>query len=354
MTGNPQGAGQPEEPGPQDNSNKFAPIDMSAYFNASSLDWGPHQRTKNLSGNSQKDGLGRTPAGKQNLRGIPFFLGPKGIDRKSWLALSLGPISWATKAVEIPVSQQARFLCLAAFCDWDPVEASPSGVDPAEAVGQKLAEVILIYEDGTEEALPIRRRFEVNSMQPVLGHLCFVATPHVKDETTKLTDPLGNAEGWGGLQTALRDANYPSGPDGRSLATVWVSALFNPFPERTVKSIRFQAASEDILFVCGLTLFRGVENPLRYERLKLYRLTLPEPLMGDATRWKIDLDLGIVGRRFVLPDFNPETWLSAAAKGIGERVESAQVGRYLYFELAASPDATLILRDERNAKEYSF
>jgi hypothetical protein len=349
-----QATDQRDVSSPHDNSGKFAPIDLSAYFNASSIDLGSHRQAMTMSGDSVKDGFVRTPAGKQNLRGIPFSLGPKEIDRKSWLTLSLRPISWATNSAELSVNQKARFLCLAAFCDWDPVEASPSGVDATERVGQKLGEVVLNFEDGTKEALPIRRRFEVNALSEFLGHLCFAAEPHLKDEATRLTDPLRNAMGWGGLQSAESDSHYPDGPDGRPLATVWISALANPFPDRTVKSIRFQAASDDMLFVCGLTLFRGQENPVRYERLKLYRLTLPEPVGGDEMRWKIDIDLGEIAGRFVLPVFNPERWLSAQAKGLGERAESTRAGRYLYLELTASPDATLFLRDDNIGKEYTF
>jgi hypothetical protein len=41
-----------------------------------------------------------------------------------------------------------------------------------------------------------------------------------------------------------------------------------------------QAVSEDPVVLCGLTLFHGSGNPLRYERLTLYRITLPEPVAG--------------------------------------------------------------------------
>lgn len=354
MTGDLQGPDQRDEPSHPDNLRKFLPIDLKAYFNASPVDWGSHEQAKALSGDSAEDGYVRTPIGNQSLRGIPFWLGPKEIDRKSWLALSSRAISWATKSIEIPVNQKARFLCLAAFCDWDPVERSPSGVDAMEKVGQKLGEVLLTYEDGTEEAVPIRRRFEVGAVSAFLGHLCFLAESHVKNEPTRLTDPLKSAMGWGQLQSVERDGHYPSGPDGRHLATVWVSALAHPFPDRTIKSIRFQAASDDLLFVCGLTLFRGQENPLRYDRLKLYQLSLPEDTPADGKRWKVEVDLGEIARKFVLPNFRPEEWLSDPAKGLGRPSESDQGSRFLYLEMTANSDAKLSLQDTQTGKEYNF
>jgi hypothetical protein len=69
---------------------------------------------------------------------------------------------------------------------------------------------------------------------------------------------------WGRLQTAEPDGNYPSGPDGRAAAIVWLSALPNSQPDRPLKSLRLEATSDDALVVCGVTLFDGGENPLRF------------------------------------------------------------------------------------------
>ena len=73
------------------------------------------------------------------------------------------------------------------------------------------------------------------------------------------------------------DNNYSSGPDRRSIPIMRISAIQNPMPDKVVKAARLRATSEEPLVVCGLTVFHGQENPLRYERLCLYRITLPEP-----------------------------------------------------------------------------
>ena len=118
------------------NAEKFSPIDLGSYFNASPNDFGSQERAKGLSGDPNRDGLVRTPAGEQNLRGIPFRLGPEGMDQKRWIALSSQGGAWASPRVEIPLPQKAGFVCLAAFCNWDENEKSSGGVEVFEKLGQ--------------------------------------------------------------------------------------------------------------------------------------------------------------------------------------------------------------------------
>ena len=56
-----------------------------------------------------------------------------------------------------------------------------------------------MFEDGGEEALPIRRRYEVNAPSVEWGHLSFAALAHTADDARRLTDPLRRATGWGNL-----------------------------------------------------------------------------------------------------------------------------------------------------------
>jgi hypothetical protein len=121
-----------------------------------------------------------------------------------------------------------------------------------------------------------------------------------------------------------------------------------------LKALRLKATSDDPLVLCGLTLFQGHENPLRYERLSLYRITLPEAAAEAKGRWKVEIDLGVVARTYFLSSFEPETWLSAPDKGLGARDKPVQGSRYLYAEVTASSEATLSLRDTKKGKQYAF
>ena len=81
---------------------------------------------------------------------------------------------------------------------------------------------------------------------------------------------------------------------------------------------------------------------------------MPEAAAEDASRWQVSIDLGTVGRTFALPEFEPEAWLAARAKGLGERTKVSQGARYLYAEIIASAGATLTLSDSKAGKRYAF
>lgn len=342
--------------------SKFTPADLRPHFNASPSDFGPRERARELSEEGERDGLIRIPTGQQSLRGIPFWLGPEGIQEKSWVVLSTHPNAWAASRVEIPLRQKASFICLAQFCDWDEYEESdwipsqgPKGIDLFEKIGQLLADAVLVYEDGSERTFPIRRRFEVNSPSIYGGHLCSGAAAHRKHIQRKLTDPTKNLGDWFWLQTGcwLGDG-YPLAPNLKTRAMLWVCALENPTPDRTLQALRLLAKTDDALVVCGLTVFRGRENPLRYGRLRLYRINLPEDPDEGEGRWEVGVDLGIVTRSYFLPEFDSEAWLSEPARIKVTKQVARKSTQHLYVEMTASNEATVWLRDNKTSKQYEF
>jgi hypothetical protein len=320
-------------------ASKFTPINCSRYLTASPIAFGPREQAKGLVAEAARDGLIRTPGGRQSFRGIPFVLGPEEVRKKAWVVLSLRKSSWSKRAVEIPIRQKASFVCLAQFCDWDEKETPKPGSDAPERVGQHLADVALVYEGGTQHVHSIRRRFEVNSLSVHWGQLCFTAVPHRQDVPSKLTDPLPAATLWGDLQLGVWDTNYANNPDLDWRGTLWLCSLENPSPDRTVKSVRLEAKADDPLAICGITIYHGREDPLRYERLSLYRLTLPK----EEGQWEVGVDLGTVARTYQLPPFEGKRWLSSTGVGLGEPTVPVEGSRYLYAEVSASPDATLTL-----------
>ena len=268
-----------------------------------------------------------------------------------------------------------RFPLHRLFCDWD------EGVRPQFDKDEKwtaLAEAHLVYNDGTEHVLPIRRRFEVSQPSIFWGHLCYTSLPHLQDSPRKLTDPLDNGTEWGYQQYGLRDGRYPAitrPKDGSMPALLWVWAAENPDPSRPLKALRLEAVADDPLLVCGLTLYRGRENPLRVEPIRIYRIALPELAAEAEDRWKVEVDLGVVARSYPLREFNSETWLAApgmallgewtkpqldaveGGAGVNLKNESSAdspAKRYLYAEVTANPDATLWLRDMKTGAKYEF
>jgi hypothetical protein len=327
-------------------SGKFTTLNLSSYFTATPSDFGSRQELEKMGVADSRDGLLHLPRGKQNFRGIPFQLAAEG-EQKCWLILSSRNESWLTEMVEIAVNQKASFICLAQFCNWDMNEVPPRDRDVHERVGQRLAEFGYVYEDASQEVLPIRRRYEVNAPSVTWGHHSFLSLAQSFDVARKLNEPLGNAQDWGDLQKGVQDDSY-------NAPLVWISALSNPHPDRIVKAVRFRATSEDTLVVCGLTLFHGKDNPLRFERLSTYQISLPESVGDEPDRWKVDVDLGVIARTWIAPRFDPETWLAAPGAGLGAPAEKAPDSRYLYVELTASSEATLWLRDVKSGTSYEF
>ncbi len=324
---------------------KFAPIDLGRYFNSSARDFGPRDRAP---------GLISMPRGKQVFRGIPFWLGPDDVSKKCWVVLSSEQAAWKTSGLEIPLGQKAGFICLAQFCDWDPNERPAPGQDVIERVGQLLADAVLVYADGTQHRLPIRRRFEVNSPSVDWGHLSFLAVPHRPDVPTKLNNALRDAQWWGDLQTGVWEADYAADPAIASRETLWLCVLANPHLERVLKSLRVESRSADPLVLCGLTLFQGRENPFRYERLSLYRFTLPGSSAADLERWTVSVDLGVVARTFSGRIFEPDAWLESQRIGMGDDLNPSSGSQHLYAEVTASPEATLWLSDSKTGRHYAF
>ena len=165
-SGAPPTAPEPEDWG---SSAKFTPIDLSPHFNSSSRDFGPREigaylrdMALALGEYSAEDSLIRVPGGKRNLQGIPFLLGPEEVDSKSWIVLNAKSGSSALPRVEVVLHQKACFLCLASFTDFDENESPQPGELLVPKLGQRLADVTLVYEDDATRALPIRRGFESN------------------------------------------------------------------------------------------------------------------------------------------------------------------------------------------------
>lgn len=324
-------------------AGKFTTVPLGPAFNAASRDFGPRPWARNEPGVT--DNLIRTLGGLQRLRGVPFELGPGGVDRKTWIVLSTQERPGTARKAEVAIGRTARFLCLAQFCDWEKEEFDPEDADAIEGVGELLAEAVLEYEDGTTQAFPVRRRYEVGPPAAAWGRECFNAIQSNSWRAVKIDDALAHGTDWGMQQ---QEVMYHS----LSRTAMWIWALENPKPEKAVKALRLEARGDDALAVCGLTLYHGRENPLRHERRRLYRITLPEP--GAPERWSVEVDLGLVVRTFGATQFNPEQWLKDGTAGLGESTRPKADPRYLYAEIACSNEATLTLRDTASGARHDY
>lgn len=326
-------------------TSRATPISLSAHYTAGPTDIGPRQWARNTPGVT--DNLIRVPSGSQTLRGLPFELGPAAIGEKSVILLSSNGSPSTVSRAEIPLDKQARWLCLATYCDWETAEFDPAGPDDMESIGLLLAEATLAYGDGSSHEFPIRRRYETNSPAAAWSRECFNAIQSNTWRTVGLNDPVPRGSEWGAhQQSVLYHAVTPS--------ALWICALENPRPDQPIRALRLEARSSQFLAASGLTLFHGVENPLRHERRRLFRITLPDPAAGHG-RWRVETDLGYVVRTIPAVDFRPGEWLAAEAAALaGERSGPKPDPRLLYAEIACSNEATITLTDSQTGARYRY
>ena len=158
---------------------------------------------------------------------------------------------------------------------------------------------------------------------------------------------------WGNLQTGVWDRSYGSGPNGDGHGIVWVWAFENPHPGKRIRALHFKAESQGLLFICGMTLYHGHLHPLQYERLQLYRFSLPEGASASADDWDVNVDLGVVARKYTLPAFSPDAWLHSPDPRVSP-TPAPLSPPCLCAEITASLEATLILRERATGHTAEF
>jgi hypothetical protein len=299
------------------------PVDLSRHWNAPRVPepapWDP----------LVAEGLPKLPEGNQRFWGIPFSLGTATGER-SWLQLN-------EPGVEVPLQEAGvRYLVFAHFCDLEP-EAGRPPVARSMVVrpGEVVAHYVLRYSDGSEHAVPIRRRFEINTAV-AWGQLAFAARSHVRDVGADINGPYPRGA-WGRYQTGVIQEPNPGWP-----VRYWVYALPNPHPEHRLDAVLLKPTGISTVAVAGITLYRGEHHPLRHRRLESFRIILPPELQSQSsTEIDVSVDLGIIARTYAIPAFDPDTWLSEETAGLGEPPPTETAPTQLIVDVTANPDATL-------------
>jgi hypothetical protein len=248
--------------------------------------------------------LGQAPDSACVAWGIPFEIG-------QIVALS-------DEAVSVPLDPlQAEWLVFMHTSDVRPPEPGPGGfVSPMRGEGQlaeHAADYVVLYQDGSQERLAIRRRHQVGAFQRRWGENCFEAVAHRKPHPRRAShEQLG--PGWGWTQTRVSSADEGAWVN-------WLWAWHNPHPDKPIVGIRFEP-------VCGTLVVSAISagvappdapgeldsTPLRWRQRRKVVLSLPpgvtfRPELDEhGLLAQIQLDLGQVisaRPRLVYPD---EAW----------------------------------------------
>ncbi|NLX43889.1 MAG: CehA/McbA family metallohydrolase [Chloroflexi bacterium] len=197
----------------------------------------------------------------------------------------------------------------------------------------------MVYADGSELAVPIRRRFEVGACHRSWGENCFLAVPHHKPISIPLEQEL-EPRGWGRAQTRV------SAADG-NLWTNWLYAWENPHPDRPLDHVRVEPVSGALLLL-GLAAGDTSTHPLRWNSRQKALLTLSEGstldarLDGQGLYAQVQLDLGQVISAQRQPVYPNASW----EQSYNNQLPAFSEHRVL-LEYTAHPQAAFHLEDGR-------
>ena len=238
----------------------------------------------------------------------------------------------------------AQWLVFMHTSDLRRMEPGPGGFfSPMRGQGQlaeHAADYVMIYTDGTEERVPIRRRHQIGAFTRRWGENCFEAVAHHKPHPVRASHEQLRA-GWGWTQTRVKAADQGPWID-------WLWAWENPHPDKALVGARFEPVS-GIVILSAVSAGEASSQPLRWRTRRRACLTLPE---GENFRPNLDehglleqiqLDMGQIISGTRRPRYPNDTWSDTY-----NNKTPAESERDVLIEYTAHPDACFHLSDGRN------
>lgn len=297
--------------------------------------------------------------GKQAFRGIGFDLGEAGRPNVVFLSPAEAAVTVAMKP-----RRATWFLFLHAVADrlWQaPAGFGPTGPAPeagqadGNELGGHVADYAIRYADGTHAPVAIQRRFGIQQRHIPWSASPFEALPARGPfvSTTASEDAvLGRApsDQWG--RTEMRHTS------GRLVGkeNLWLYALPNPHPDRSVAALLLRSAGEACA-IYGIASTALADHPLRTGVRRKLRLTLPPgvalnaigELDADSRTPQIAVDLGAVVSARQALDYDPADWNPAT---VDAQPRPSQ--RDVIVEFVAHPAARMFLDTPDGAVEVAL
>lgn len=251
----------------------FRPVPFEGRYDPTTLEGAPLSEGIQLS-------AAFAPNGACACWGIPFEVGRVHVLADTPIAVSLAP-------------QQAGWLVFMHTSDRRPTNAAENGlISPMRGVGQLnelAAAYVVLYADGAEERIEIRRRHQIGAYQRIWGENCFEAVAMRKPRPLRAHHEQTNPS-WGRSQTRASAADAGD-------FVYWLHAWRNPRPEATIVGLRLEPVAGAVV-LAGLAAGEASDQPLRWRprRKALIRLDerLERDLGPDGLFPQIQLDMGQV------------------------------------------------------------
>jgi hypothetical protein len=212
---------------------------------------------------------------------------------------------------------------------------------PFKGVGylnEHVVDYVIIYEDNTEERVPVKQRHQIGMVQQQWGENCLQAVAHHKPAPTRQHHEQ-TTRNWGSSQTQVETFD-------RGEWINWLWAWENLHQQKKIVGFRFEPKNKMAIVLSAITAGRINSNPLRWLSRQKALFSLPEGVDFDATLSddgllsQIQLDLGQVisaRPRFIYPD---NKWAKTYNNMIPDMSENE-----ILIEYTAHPEATFHLED---------
>ena len=206
-------------------------------------------------------------------------------------------------------------------------------------LGDHAADYVVLYADGSEARLPIRRRRQLGAFTRWWGENCFEAVAHTKPRPINAHHEQA-ASSWGRSQTRAEAAD-----SGRWINWLW--AWENPHPRKAIVGLRFEPRA-GVIVLSAISAGNASSHPLRWGTREKAVLRLPradafDPRLDDmGLLAQVKLDMGQVisaTKRLLYPN---ESWGRTYNNKLPEVSD-----RELLVEYTAHPDARFHLASGR-------
>ena len=206
-------------------------------------------------------------------------------------------------------------------------------------LSERAADYVVVYADGSEERLSVRRRHQLGAFSRRWGENCFQAVAHHKHVPVRAHHEQMHPT-WGRSQMRADSGD----------ASQWVNWLWaweNPQPDKAITSIRLEPASGSVI-LSAISAGSASSQPLRWLSRRKALLALPagEALKPDLDEHglleQIQLDMGQVISASPRPVYPNATWSETYNNRVPEISETE-----VLVEYTAHPDASFHLSDGR-------
>ena len=274
------------------------------------------------------DSMADPPLGSQTFHGLPFQIGDGAVDSDCFIGFG-SQLGCPTGPITVPVGRAAVNVIFAHA-------VIRSEIMTGGPIALPVAAYRFIWDDGRDESVTIRERFEIGYMPLPWGQYPFLCVPDEKP--TSYSRSGGDWNDAGRRQTEA-EQGWPRG------YYLWVWR--NPRPDRIIQSIEITPQGPPFV-VSAVTLGHVDEDPICRWAARDVQIELKNK--EDAEKpfdLEVEVDRGYATYAYPLPGEVDEAFMNDAHRGWGQadntRSSPAHVG------VAGTPSATVTVKRDGEA-----